>query len=69
MAGEQRDRNDAAHEKGPSERVDNLHNAKRGRGSTSMMHRHNYIGENSARRGFRTYVCSLKRNIQGLATV
>jgi len=35
MPGEQRDRNDAAHEKGPSERVDNLHNAKRGRGSTS----------------------------------
>jgi hypothetical protein len=32
-----------------------------------MMHRHNYIGENSARRG--AYVCPLKRDIQGLATI
>jgi hypothetical protein len=34
-----------------------------------MMHRQNDIGENSARRGFRAYVWSLKCNIRGLATV
>ncbi len=44
-------------------------NSRRHWVTSIMMHRHNYIGENSARRGFRTYVCSLKRNIQGLATV